>query len=79
MCSEVIFSGEYSAALLGLCDLLPRLRGQVEHEYREEGDAHTGDDQVHLGDRNAAHTQGGSIQIYPTRIFMEQNLPKKVC
>ena len=26
--------------------LLPAVRGQVEDEYGEEGDAHTGDDQV---------------------------------
>lgn len=26
--------------------LLPAVRGQVEHEYGEEGDAHAGDDEV---------------------------------
>ena len=29
-------------------DLLPRVGGQVEDEHGEEGDAHAGDNQVHL-------------------------------
>ena len=28
-------------------DLLPRIRGKIEDEHRQERDAHTGDDQVH--------------------------------
>ena len=28
-------------------DLLPRIRGKIEDKYRQERDAHTGDDQVH--------------------------------